>query len=143
MDSSIFCTDLRSIFYKKVLGRGKANTHLFPEEEKLLTELLLKANNGVKELIINPYQTKQPQRIFFDITPNEQGEMKYEKILEGWIIQNIDDLKANTNIFLGEIQDIECFANYVPINIAGENIDILVYHKKKIQIKKYVIRFPL
>jgi hypothetical protein len=123
---------LRSIFYKKVLGRGKANTHLFPDEEKRLTELLFKANDGVDELQIHPYKPKEEKRIFYDLSVNQQGELKFEKILEGWITQNIDKPETNTSLFLGDLKDIECFANYVPVNIAGGNIDLIVYHKKKI-----------
>jgi len=127
--------DLRSIFYKKVLGRGKSITHLFPEEENKLTELLLKYNKEKsKKLNLKPYKPNNPKRIIFDLTPTETGEVKYEKILEGWIIQNIDNPSANTNLFLGNLEEIECFANYVPVSIAGGNLDILVYHKKGIVI---------
>lgn len=123
---------LRSIFYKKALGRGKANTHLFPEEEKRLTELLFKANNGVSELQIHPYKPKEEKRVFFDLSTNQQDELKYEKILEGWLTQNLDKPESNTKIFLGDLKDIECFANYIPVNIAGGNIDLMVYHKKEL-----------
>jgi len=123
---------LRSIFYKKALGRGKANTHLFPEEEKRLTELLFKANDGVNELQIHPYKPKEEKRIFFDLSTNQQGELKYEKILEGWLTQNLDKPESNTKIFLGDLKDIECFANYIPVNIAGGSIDLMIYHKKEL-----------
>jgi len=125
-------SELRSIFYKKVLGRGKAATHLFPEEEKRLTELLFKANDGVGELEIYPYEPKQEKRIFFDLSTNEEGELKYEKILEGWLTQNLDKAESNTKIFLGDLKDIECFANYIPVNIAGGNVDLMVHHKKEV-----------
>lgn len=127
----ISAVDLRSIFYKKVLGRGKSITHLFPEEEAKLTELLLKANNGkCKKLKCNPYKPKNPKPVIFDLRPTEDGKVKYEKILEGWIIQNIDSSLAGTNLFLGDLKDIECFANYVPVTIAGGNLDIVVFHQK-------------
>jgi len=124
--------DLRSIFYKKVLGRGKSITHLFPEEENKLTELLLKYNKGKgKELTYEPYKPKNPEPIIFDLEPTPTGEVKYEKILEGWLIQNIDNPSAGTEQFLGDLEEIECFANYVPVSIAGGNLDILVFHKRK------------
>ena len=132
--------DLRSIFYKKVLGRGKSITHLFPEEENKLTELLMKVNNGKEsELMYIPYKSKKPQPIIFDLTPTSQSEVKYEKILEGWIIQNIDNPSANTEQFLGDIEEIECFANYVPVSIAGGNLDIVVFHRKKDSGERYKI----
>jgi hypothetical protein len=133
--------ELRSIFYKKVLGRGKANTHLFPEEENKLTELLFKANDGVSELNITPYKPKKEQRVFFDLETNDDGELKYEKNLEGWLIQNIDKPESNTKLFLGNIFDIECFANYVPVNIAGGNIDVMIYHIKDVHNNK--IRYKI
>jgi hypothetical protein len=127
----ISAIDLRSIFYKKVLGRGKSITHLFPEEERKLTELLIKANNGKsKELKCDPYKPKNPKPINFDLRPKSNGEVKYEKILEGWIIQNIDNPAAGTSLFLGDLKEIECFANYVPVTIAGGNLDIVVFHQK-------------
>lgn len=132
---------LRSIFYKKALGRGKANTHLFPEEEKRLTELLFKANDGVSELQIYPYKPKEEKRVVFDLSTNQQGELKYEKILEGWLTQNLDKPESNTKIFLGDLKDIECFANYIPVNIAGGNIDLMVYHKKELNGNK--IRYKI
>ncbi|RLF92571.1 hypothetical protein DRN50_08705 [Thermococci archaeon] len=131
----ISAIDLRSIFYKKVLGRGKSVTHLFPEEEVKLTELLLKANNGktkkAKELKCSPYKPKNPRPVIFDLQPTENGEVKYEKILEGWLTQNIDNPSAGTELFLGDLKEIECFANYVPITIAGGNLDLVVFHQKQ------------
>lgn len=124
---------VHSIFYKKTLQRGKAITHLFPDEENFLTELLMKANDGISELIINPYiKPCTSSNIFFDLETKDNGELKYEKILEGWLIQNLDKREAHTDIFLGNIEDIECFANYIPVNIAGGNIDIMIFHKKKL-----------
>lgn len=132
--------DLRSIFYKKVLGRGKSITHLFPEEQNKLTELLLKVSNGKEsKLIYEPYEPKNPQPIIFDLAPTFNGEVKYEKILEGWIIQNIDNPSAKMSQFLGDLEEIECFANYIPVTIAGGNLDIVVFHKKKNSDKRYKI----
>ncbi len=132
--------DLRSIFYKKALGRGKSLTHLFPEEENKLAELIMKINNGKgTKLIYNPYNPKSPQPIIFDLAPTSTGEVKYEKILEGWIIQNIANPTAKMEPFLGNLEEIECFANYVPVSIAGGNLDIVVFHKKKGSSERYKI----
>lgn len=125
--------DLRSIFYKKALGRGKSITHLFPQEEKKLTDLLLKVNNGIAgpEPDSDPYQPAHREQIRFDLRPTESGEVKYEKILEGWIIQNIDNPLAGMGVFLGDVTDIQSFANYVPVSIAGGNLDVLVLHGRQ------------
>lgn len=125
-------TELRSIFYKKALQRGKAITHLFPEEERKLTELLFKANDGEAKLQARLYEPENKPRITFDLEPTENGEVKYEKILEGWLMQHLDKPEFNCNLFLGDLNDIETFANYVPTNIAGGNIDVIVYHKRAV-----------
>lgn len=132
--------DLRSIFYKKALGRGKSITHLFPEEELTLRQLLEQANTkGHKRLVCNPYKPKNPQPVIFDLKPTSNGEVKYEKFLEGWIIQNIDNPSNNMHQFLGDLNEIECFANYVPVSIAGGNLDIVVFHKRKNSNERYKI----
>jgi len=132
--------DLRSIFYKKALGRGKSITHLFPEEENKLIELLNKANNNKsKKLKYKPYKPNKQKPIIFDLVPNKSGEVKYEKILEGWIIQNIDKPFAKMYKFLGNLDEIECFSNYVPVTIAGGNLDIVVFHRNKENNERYKI----
>ncbi len=133
---------IRSLFYKKALQRGKANTHLFPEEADFLTDLLMKANDSTDELTISPVP-HQKNNIFFDLQTAANGELKYEKILEGWLMQNLDNPAVNTEIFLGKLSDIECFANYVPVNIAGGNIDILVFHKTNVLGKNYRYKISL
>ncbi|MEO0127275.1 MAG: hypothetical protein ABIL44_05960 [candidate division WOR-3 bacterium] len=141
--------DLRSPFYKKALGRGKSITHLFPEEEATLIELLMEVNNGqVKKLDYKPYKPRDPKPIKFDLTPTGNGEVKYEKILEGWIIQNLDNPSSKMDSFLGDLKEIECFANYVPVSIAGGNLDIVVFHRKNnkrykitiIELKKGMVK---
>ncbi|MCS6989514.1 MAG: EVE domain-containing protein [Chloroherpetonaceae bacterium] len=122
--------ELRSLFYKKALQRGKAITHLFPEEERKLTELLLKANDGEAKLAVSLYEPHDKPPITFDLEPSENGEVKYEKILEGWLMQHIDKPEFKCDLFLRDLNDIETFANYVPTNIAGGNIDVIVYHKR-------------
>ena len=121
--------DLRSIFYKKVLGRGKSITHLFPEEEQKLTELLSEDDEIIENLEVNPYKPKDKKDIKFDLTPNGNNEVKYEKILEGYIIQNIEKILPKIDNLKN--LEIECFANYVPVTIAGGNLDIVVFLKNK------------
>lgn len=41
--------DFRSIFFKKVLNRGKACTHLFPDETAALTKMLMMQNDNIPE----------------------------------------------------------------------------------------------
>ncbi len=133
---------LRSLFYRKTLQRGKSITHLSPEEENELIELLLKANDGMQELkSFQPYLPIRKEPIKFDLEPDENSCVKYEKILEGWLIQHIDDESVGTEKFLGPLDDIEWFANYVPVTVAGGNIDVLVYHTRKVNNKN--IRYKI
>lgn len=128
------------MFYKKALGRGKSITHLFPEEEQKLADLLLKANAYEATCVQHrPYKPRNPKKVIFDLTPTANGEVSYEKILEGWIIQNIDEASSGMNEFLGDLNDIECFANYVPVSIAGGNLDVVVLHREKHADSRYRI----
>ena len=132
----ISAVDLRSIFYKKVLGRGKSITHLFPEEEQKLIKLLSK-NNEIIRIETNPYNSSNKKDVKFDITPNSNNEVKFEKILEGYIIQNIEEILPKIDEEMKELE-IECFANYVPVTIAGGNLDIIVFLKNKDNEKKQI-----
>ena len=120
--------DFRSIFYKKVLNRGKACTHLFPDEMTALTEILLMQNDSIPD--------EQPAKRTRQATPmTPQFELKgnecsLEKELEWWLTHHIDSHPQCAEIF-GAPRDIEMFANYIPINIAGGNIDLVVYHRKE------------
>ena len=124
----ISAVDLRSIFYKKVLGRGKSITHLFPEEEQKLTKLLSE-NNEIIEIKTDSYEPIHKKEVEFDLKPNSQNEVKFEKILEGYIIQNIEEILPKIDDMKN--LEIECFANYVPVTIAGGNLDIVVFLKDK------------
>ena len=141
----ISAVDLRSIFYKKVLGRGKSITHLFPEEEQKLTQLLSE-NNEIIQIKTNPYKPLDKKDVEFDLNPNSNNEVKFEKILEGYIIQNIEEILPKIDNIID--LEIECFANYVPVTIAGGNLDVVVFFKNKqgkrvqisiIELKKGII----
>lgn len=118
--------DFRSIFFKKVLGRGKACTHLFTDETELLSKLLLmqndvapKAKGGEKAIRANDMRPEFERR---------GRECSLEKELEWWLTYHLDSHPECRKVF-GEPANIEMFANYVPLTISGGNIDLVVYHQ--------------
>ena len=119
--------DFRSIFYKKVLNRGKACTHLFPDETAALTEMLLMQNDNIPEeaAVCQPAEAPVPILPKFD---RNGVAVSLEKELEWWLTHHLDSHRECRKIF-GDPADIEMFANYIPITISGGNIDIVVYHR--------------
>lgn len=121
--------DFRSAFFKKVLNRGKACTHLFSDETESLTRALLTQNDDIPETpSASPKAPNHPP-----MTPDAEivgkGEFSLEKELEWWLTYHLDSHEECRKIF-GAFGDIEMFANYVPISIAGGNVDLVVYHRK-------------
>ena len=120
--------DFRSIFFKKVLSRGKACTHLFPDELDALTKALLMQNDDIPESPSAPPLPPQYPAMPPD-AELDKGELSLEKELEWWLTYHLDSHDECRKIF-GAPEDIEVFANYVPITISGGNIDLVVYHRK-------------
>ena len=126
--------DFRSIFYKKVLNRGKACTHLFPDEATALAEALLMQNDsipaampvtgGKRPLISSGVDILRP-----DFTLKGSA-VSYEKELEWWLTHNLDQHEECRKI-VGDPADIEMFANYIPITSSGGNMDLVVYHQRE------------
>ena len=128
--------NFRSIFYKKVLGRGKACTHLFPEETAALTEALMKQNDRIPEASPRHLDSlkKDAQFRLQMIKPEFNADnrtVSLEKELEWWLTCHLDE-NMECRKFLGDLNDIEMFANYVPITISGGNIDLVVYHQREV-----------
>ncbi len=121
--------DFRSIFFKKSLGKGKACTHLFPDETDSLTKILLMQNDSIPDVRstspIKPPNLLTPE---FQVNGNK---CSLEKELEWWLTYHLDSHPECRKIF-GDPAGIEMFANYVPITISGGNIDLVVYHQKDV-----------
>lgn len=134
----------KTIFYKKVLNRGKVCTHLLPEESSYLIDYLIKynANNKSKNSIKNPY--KKPKEANY-IEPNfckDDLPFRYEKELEWWLCYNIDK-KDKCSLIIDDIKNIETFSNYMPLNIAGSNLDFLVLHHRTVENKTPRLRYKI
>lgn len=121
--------DFRSIFFKKTLQRGKACTHLFPDETKALTEVMLMQNDTIPD----EQHATRPEKVTPMIPKfgKKGSECEFEKELEWWLTHHIDRHPECQKIF-GHPESIEMFANYIPINVAGGNIDLVVYHRREI-----------
>ena len=134
----------KTIFYKKVLGRGRACTHLFPEETAHLIEYLIKynSNNKKNSLVKNLY--KKPRKCKY-ITPefySDNIELNYEKELEWWLAHNID--KGNKcSLFIDNVDNIETFFNYIPLSIGGFNSDFMVFHNRAVTDRIEKIRYKV
>jgi len=122
--------DFRSIFFKKVLNRGKACTHLFPEETTALTKVLLMHNDYIPDACNLPMPASSPTPMIPQFeSPN--GECSLEKELEWWLMYHLDSNEECRKIF-GDGADFEMFANYIPITISGGNMDLVVYHQRQV-----------
>ena len=121
--------DFRSIFFKKALNRGKACTHLFPEETAALTEALLTQNDRIPDSAPAAKAASGPRPLLPEFEVNG-AEVSLEKELEWWLTCHLDS-HAECRKIVGDPADIEVFANYVPITISGGNIDLVVYHRRE------------
>ena len=124
--------DFRSIFFKKVLNRGKACTHLFPDEVTALTEALLMQNDRIPSDAPASAGARPPAGAK-PLLPDFRADgsaVSLEKELEWWLTHNLDGHEECRKI-VGNPSDIEMFANYVPITISGGNIDLVVYHHRE------------
>ena len=125
----------KTIFYKKVLNRGKVCTHLLPEETENLINLLVKYNgNKKKSNLINEnerYKKPDSSRYIQPLFEGDSDILRYEKQLEWWLSYNIDK-EEKCKLFIDNVNDIESFSNYMPLSISGSNLDFLVLHHRKI-----------
>jgi len=113
--------------YRKSQGARGCNT-ITPEAAEALIELLVKVNGSDEKYdSFNPYEPTQLEKIQFSFV-KENGKVVLEDYLRGYIINEmINDNEFEK--FLGNLDDIEWYANNVPYHITQKNIDILVFHK--------------
>lgn len=113
--------------YRKSQGPRGCNT-ITPEAAEALIELLVKVNGrDEKYTKFNPYNPQKLEKIQFKFT-KENNKVALEDYLRGYIIYKMTKDKEFKK-FLGELDDIEWYANNVPYHITQKNIDILVFHK--------------
>ncbi|MEM3245786.1 MAG: hypothetical protein QXN16_03395 [Candidatus Micrarchaeaceae archaeon] len=149
---------LWNIIGKKSLGRGRSLSHQTKMEDNLLIEKLKKKNNGRRPanitlgrytsgglpITINPSQIGNPNfelsldrfdpddRLknvqLSDIPWQKDGAFTEEKVLEAWLMENIDKPACSNlrQILMSPGQHIDWFGNYLPYGVQGSNIDIVI-----------------
>lgn len=113
--------------YRKSQGPRGCNT-ITPESAEALIELLVKVNGSdVKYNNFEPYKPSQLEKVKFSFA-KENGRLALEDYLRGYVVSKITKDKEFEK-FLGNLDDIEWYANNVPYHITQKNIDILIFHK--------------
>jgi hypothetical protein len=120
---------LRTMLFRKIWGPGRERSisHLLPEELEKLIRLLKKVNNektGKFEKEFYPKTEKEP----IEIKLGDGPMVKYESVLEAWMMENIDKDYETLREVIGSSKEIEYFGNNVLYGIGGEKSDILVTH---------------
>jgi len=142
---------------KKSLGRGRSLTHQTMMEDNILIELLKSKNKKEptkillaqstfehSKLQINPSQNRWDEELKDKISRSKPENrlsqfnlsgipwrknklFAVEKVLEAWIMQNIDK-KACEELrkIIFDDYSIEWFGNYLPFGVQGSNMDIVL-----------------
>lgn len=151
---------LWNIIGKKSLGRGRSLSHQTKMEDNKLIEMLKRKNNGnnAKIISLNKYSgggmpiTINPSQVgvanfqtalssfrpedrlkniqLNNIPWQREGVFTEEKVLEAWLMENIDKPICNNlrQIIMPSGQHIDWFGNYLPYGVQGSNIDVVVSH---------------
>lgn len=113
--------------YRKSQGARGCNT-ITPEAAEALIELLVKVNGSDEKYNnFNSYEPTPLEKIRFSFV-SENSKVVLEDYLRGYIISKMMNDRGFEK-FLGNLDDIEWYANNVPYHITQKNIDILVFHK--------------
>lgn len=108
-----------------------------PDHATKLTRLLYKNNDETGSNSQRPYQPSSPQNIPMPfIVKGKSGvaseRLRYEKRLEGWFMENVDNQNNPTlRSAFGPVEELSWFANDIPYNSAGDAMDMLAYHSRK------------
>lgn len=127
---------LWSMLFRKIFGAGRERSinQILPEEANKLERLLRKLNdNRLSSLRWEPYSPKK-QPIHIELESVGRGILRYESILQAWIMENID---RGTPVFSDVVptNEIEYFGNWITYGIGGESVDMLVTYKDQVRYK--------
>lgn len=131
---------LPTMVFRKVYGRGRERsiTHILPEEAEKLTRLLERVNNGQTSTFdFQPYPQTDHQPITLDL--GRGGEVRYESLLEAWMMENIDKNYPVLKDVVGDLKELEYFGNNVLYGIGGDKVDVLLLHKHEVRYKATAI----
>lgn len=139
---------LWTLLFKKINKAGQARgiTPLLPEEASKIARLLFKANQVQLSENINlsdigsegyPYEVGQPLTVDLEPAPNDPEAVRIENMLVAWIMQNIDKDIPVLDELVGKKEDLEFRGNHIQYGIAGDTVDILLLHRRKINGIEY------
>jgi len=140
---------LWTLLFKKINKAGQARgiTPLLPEEASKIARLLFKANqiklsDRVNLLAdITRYSYPSNPRNFLTVTlehqPDNPEKVRIENMLVAWIMEHIDKDVPVLNDLIGDKEDLEFHGNHIQYGIAGDTIDILLLHRRKINGIEY------
>ena len=120
---------LRTMLFRKIFGAGRERSisHLLPEEIEKILRLLERVNSGnTGNFKFEPYPKSKREKIKINLGDGPQ--VRFESILEAWMMENIDKDYPVLKDVIGPSKEIEYFGNNVLYGIGGEKSDILLTH---------------
>ena len=140
---------LWTLLFKKIRKRGQARgaTPILPEEARKVARLLFKTNQiqlsekvsllGNIKMYGYPHKLGKILDIDLKPAPNDPGSVWVENMLVAWIMKNIDRSIPVLKDLVGKKEDLEFHANHIQYGIAGDTVDILLLHRRKIKGIEY------
>jgi hypothetical protein len=123
-------------YFNKMRMFARGCTPLDPDAKDKLIELLIKHNNGttslhyVREDYPGRNNLKEIRRLAIPYITVSQT-IKSEDSLRAAIMQAFQEKSATASHIFGDFDRLEWFANQIPYHIAGNNIDVMLYHRSK------------
>lgn len=140
---------LWTLLFKKISKAGQARgiTPLLPEEASKIARLLFKANqvklsdkvNLLTDIKCHGYPYKQENFVTVDLepSPNNSEAVRIENMLVAWIMERLDKDVPVLSDLIGKKGDLEFRGNHIQYGIAGDTVDILLLHRRKINGIEY------
>jgi hypothetical protein len=140
---------LWTLLFKKINKAGQARgiTPLLPEEASKIARLLFKANqiklsdkiNLLSDIKSHGYPYKPEKFITTDLepAPNNPESVRIENMLVAWIMEHLDEDVPVLSDLIGKREDLEFRGNHIQYGIAGDTVDILLLHRRKINGIEY------
>jgi hypothetical protein len=123
-------------YFNKTRSSGRGCTPLDPDSRDKLVELLIKHNG---EPISFKTEKEYPKRsrlqdisslpVPYNETGSFTGRVLYENALKALMMLAFRDYSNVVSHIFGNYDNLEWYANEVPIDVGGSSIDIMLYHK--------------
>lgn len=140
---------LWTLLFKKIPKPGQARgvTPILPEEASKIARLLFKANqvefseevNLLDNIKIHGYPHTPGKFVSVKLkpAPGDTNSVWVENMLVSWIMQNIEKGVPVLRDIVGKKEDLEFYGNHIQYGIAGDTVDILLLHRRKINGIEY------